>query len=119
MLARSHTAPAPAHAAHLGPCWIYSGAGRYAAIYEIEGGNTHRKVWHRGALEYAHRVSFRHYHGPIPEKKVVRHLCDRGACWSPFHLAPGSRRENYEDMVSRGRSKLRQHVTRTPPDCPF
>ncbi|HEV2530961.1 HNH endonuclease [Phenylobacterium sp.] len=34
----------------------------------------------------------------------LRHACDNRACCNPAHLEPGTRRQNIEDMVSRGRS---------------
>jgi hypothetical protein len=59
----------------------------------------------------AHRVSFfvMHGHWPTP---MARHTCDVRACISPFHVIEGTRQDNSDDKVSRGRqargSKLPQ-----------
>lgn len=34
-----------------------------------------------------------------------RHQCDNPACCNPFHVEPGSHKDNFEDMVDRGRGR--------------
>lgn len=53
---------------------------------------------------YAHRVSYELANGPVPEGLEVRHACDVRACVNPGHLSVGTRADNVQDMVSRGRT---------------
>ena len=54
--------------------------------------------------DYAHRVSYRVYHGEIPKGMVVRHSCDNPRCCNPEHLSLGTQRDNVHDCISRGRN---------------
>jgi hypothetical protein len=62
------------------------------------------KVFGYGKLLYAHRVSFEHHNGPIPDGKMVLHTCDNPPCINPEHLFLGNHVTNAEDMVSKGRA---------------
>lgn len=42
----------------------------------------------------AHRQSYRHYIGPIPDGKMLDHLCRTRNCVNPRHLEPVSGHEN-------------------------
>ena len=44
--------------------------------------------------------------GPIPPEAILLHSCDTPACVRPDHLRPGTRRENSQDMISRGRRPI-------------
>lgn len=52
----------------------------------------------------AHRASYEHFIGEIPDKMEVRHLCHVRNCVNPDHLAIGTAKENYADRVSSGRA---------------
>jgi len=53
----------------------------------------------------AHRIVVEHHTGaPIPDGLVVRHKCDNPPCLDIAHLEVGTRAENSNDMVTRGRS---------------
>lgn len=52
---------------------------------------------------YVHRLSYEHFKGPIPEKLDVCHRCDHPPCCNPDHLFTGTRTENMQDMLAKGR----------------
>lgn len=53
----------------------------------------------------AHRASYEHFYGPIPEGKIVLHLCDNPPCVNPLHLSVGTVHENNTDMTRKGRHR--------------
>lgn len=81
-------------------------------------------VWHEGSsgdngyilLSFkdhrarAHRESYMHYKGVIPKDMVVMHSCDNRECINPNHLSLGTRKDNTQDMIKKGRDN--QHVGR-------
>lgn len=62
----------------------------------------HSKVFGK-VRGYVHRLSFRHFKGPIPKGRHVCHSCDNPPCWNPEHLFAGTRHQNMQDMVDKGR----------------
>lgn len=86
-------------------CWEWLGGKndtRYGAFnVSLEDSEKQTKPW---SMNYAHRVSYRIYNGPIPEGEVVRHTCDNRGCVRPDHLIAGSHGDNMQDMKDRGRS---------------
>lgn len=52
-----------------------------------------------------HRVSYEEFVGPIPKGRVVAHTCDTTYCCNPDHLWLGTRKQNSEDMVRKGRAQ--------------
>lgn len=76
-------------------CWIWRGSVRIGGGY--------------GALQVSgirwpvHRFAYHVWVGPIPEGLVIRHKCDTPKCINPAHLEPGTPRQNFQDMVDRGR----------------
>lgn len=67
-----------------GDCWEWTGSTRegYGAV-RFRGRNT-----------LAHRVSYEHLVGPIPEGLELDHLCRNRRCVNPDHLEPVTHREN-------------------------
>lgn len=68
-------------------CWLFLGAinsDGYGSVREVGNGPTLK----------AHRVTFEHYRGEIPEGKELDHLCRVRRCVNPDHLDPVTRAEH-------------------------
>lgn len=53
----------------------------------------------------ATRLSYEAYVGPIPPGCYMCHTCDNPRCVNPAHLFPGTQKENFDDMMSKGRGR--------------
>lgn len=51
----------------------------------------------------AHRYSWEHFRGPIPDGMIVMHLCDNPICVNPFHLRLGTKADNNRDTGQKRR----------------
>ena len=79
-------------------CWLWTGtflSSGYGVI--VEGGRGGRQL-------RAHRLSYEHHKGEIPEGSVVMHACDTPACVRPDHLSIGSTADNNRDRDLKGRN---------------
>jgi hypothetical protein len=52
-----------------------------------------------------YRLIFEFINGPLQKGIVVRHKCDNPACCNITHLESGTRKDNQQDMIQRGRGK--------------
>ena len=48
----------------------------------------------QGQLQYAHRLAYQSFYGPIPDGLVIDHLCRNRTCCNPAHLEAVTNREN-------------------------
>ncbi len=53
----------------------------------------------------AHRMSYIIFNGKIPKGKNIMHSCDNPACVNPDHLSVGTRIQNTQDMMNKGRNR--------------
>lgn len=77
------------------PCWVYR-KGHSSR-------NGYGSVRFEGKTHMAHRVSYLHFYGAIPENLLIRHACDNPPCINPKHLSTGTVKDNTRDMLERGR----------------
>lgn len=79
---------------HPDSCWEWQG------VINSNGYGT-LKVGQRAWL--ATRLLWTWLHGEIPQGMCVLHKCDNPPCVNPDHLFLGTRKDNYDDMVAKGR----------------
>lgn len=91
-------------------CWVWMGA-----CNNIGYGN----MWVRGRSAVAHRISYCHHVGPIPDGLDLDHLCRVRNCVNPAHLEPVTRRENIlrgtGPQVAAEKNWAKTHCTRGHP----
>lgn len=87
--------------------WSNVSAGDPDACWEWHGcrdGNGYGKIGVRGVMKLAHRVSML-LAGNDPGEMCVLHRCDNPPCVNPGHLFMGTKKENTQDMVVKGRAR--------------
>lgn len=79
-------------------CWSWTGA-----LYR----NGYGSVYLRPKLYLrTRRVAYELTHGEIPDGLYICHRCDNPPCCNPAHLFAGTAKDNFEDMVKKGRSTV-------------
>lgn len=58
-----------------------------------------------GVIEYAHRIAWRLFKGPIPRKLSVLHNCDNRRCVNVDHMFLGTQADNIADRDAKGRQR--------------
>jgi len=57
----------------------------------------------RGVMVLAHRLSWIWANGEIPKGMFVLHKCDNPTCVNPNHLFLGTKKDNTQDCIRKGR----------------
>lgn len=79
-------------------CWLWTGQIDRGGYGRIRTGPANDVK-----AEGAHRYMYRLYKGDIPDGMDVCHQCDVRCCVNPNHLFIGTRKDNIQDMWSKGR----------------
>lgn len=85
----------------LGPdeCWLWTAAVNTRGYGQIG-------VYGTGKVVMSHRASWELTFGQIPTGLFVCHRCDVRSCCNPRHLFLGTAKDNYDDMVKKGRRRF-------------
>lgn len=59
----------------------------------------------KGRPEKAHRVSYFLHYGNLTDGLCILHICDNPGCVNPTHLVEGTKKDNSQDMIAKGRGK--------------
>lgn len=81
-------------------CWLWTGS-------KVPFG--YGTTYYNGKPQRTHRISYKIAHGEIPDDVCVLHKCDNPACVNPDHLFLGTKHDNTQDMVKKGRQKYVTH----------
>ena len=88
-------------------CWIWQAC---------TGANGYGQFWVDGRIVKAHRWSYEHFVGPIPDGLELDHMCRVRNCVNPHHLEPVTHTEN----VRRGEGgKHHRAKTHCPQGHPY
>ena len=89
-------------------CWLWQAS--------LDGFGYGQFKWQDQSRGYrAHRFSAKYLGHLDITNQCVLHHCDRPRCVNPHHLFLGSRKDNYLDMVSKGRARIaRPQPVETP-----
>lgn len=67
-----------------GDCWLWTGSL----------GSGYGRIFVDGKTEPAHRITYEHFVGPVPDGLELDHLCRNTRCVNPSHLEPVTHAEN-------------------------
>ena len=81
-------------------CWLWTGGRR--------GGYGRIKLAETGTVD-AHRLSYEHHIGPIPDGLVIDHLCRNRSCINPAHLEPVTTAENIRRGEAGSPGAMKKH----------
>ena len=83
-------------------CWLWNGAMQPNGY-----GQFGAQVIGMSSSALAHRVSYYLANSSLPPDLCVLHTCDNRRCVNPAHLVLGTTQENTDDMLCKGRDKVK------------
>ena len=83
-------------------CWLWRGA-----LLPNGYGQFGAQVLGMRGSALAHRVSYYLANGTLPADLCVLHTCDNRKCVNPAHLVLGTNQDNTDDMLQKGRDKVK------------
>lgn len=89
-------------------CWEWTGMLQFKEGYGL--------IWRDGCHRLAHRASYELFVGAMKPKDCVLHRCDNRRCVNPDHLFLGTRTDNHNDMMAKGRHVNPNSKGLTPSD---
>lgn len=78
-----------------GECWVWTRSVGSSGYGKLRIG--------RSKDVSAHRAAYAYFYGALPDGTCVLHQCDVRRCINPRHLFLGSKADNSQDMVAKGR----------------
>lgn len=74
---------------------------------DYDPGRTYPRLRVAGQKRMIHRLAYEALVASIPPGMLVCHRCDNPRCHNPEHLFLGDHSANFQDMIRKGRRKLR------------
>lgn len=87
-------------------CWLWTGA---------PDSHGYGQTPLNGRRVMAHRWSYEYHVGPIPEGKILDHLCRNPPCVNPVHLEPVTQKINMERSITGTKTVCAQGHDLTDP----
>lgn len=78
-------------------CWPWTGSKKEKG---------YGQSYFMGTVMRSHRIAYELAIGPVPDGLMLCHFCDNPACCNPWHLAPGTAKDNTRDMIHKGRDNF-------------